>query len=359
MADYGLRYLEDLGGADARALALKEFSGMMLAAWPTRTIMRELIEVADKNSGKSHQFPAFGKMRAREHQAGADVPGSTRPLSEERLVVVDDNQIMASTWEYEEDDFISHFSVRQQLSTELLNAIARLWDSRAQRVAILGARKPTRPTSGYDSETDMPSGNLVNRTGASESVVFPLTAAGSRKFQDCLSEMRTSALEKDADPAEYQFTCVTSPYIAQVLEQDDKITMRSVYNPVTRRVGLESDGLVRGFRIITSNVFPNGSGNDNVASGGSGVVTDGDSKYQGTFTRSSALCLMGRGAVGAVQFGGGIRSFGPEVHNEKGGATLIGAKWFGGMKALRYEACGEIYWGTAYTQASSGADFAP
>lgn len=314
--------LQSLGTGDVNALALKQFSGKVIAHFEQISKFWPMIAKRPLESGSSVQFPAMGTMGTIEHTAGEDVPAMGDPLSEERTVPVDSKQIMAPAWVPITQQLISHFDVLSKYAERAAEAVARTLDSRAMRMIALGARQAATGGGTFSN------GVLLRKNAATLAAAYPATAAGALDLEDSLSEMAQSFDERNI-PRDKRVAWM-SPYLVRVASKSARMVNRDYSS-------LNQDGAVRqsvnvlcDFEIHSTNVLtspPN-------------VIT-GESAYQGDFTKTAVVCVASDDAVGAVQFHD-IKAEGPTYFMEKQ-AHLLLAKWFGGMKWINKIACGELY----------------
>lgn len=315
--------LQSGGTGSELALAIEQFSGTVLTTFEQKSKFWPMIAKRRLTSGNSVQFPAIGTMGTIEHTPGEDVPSGGDPLSEERTVPVDNKQILAPAWISNVDEFISHFATRQTYAMEAASAVQRTIDSRAARMIALGARQAARFSNTF------PSGVLIQRAAAF-ATAYPISAAGAVNVE---ADLGTAAQKLDERniPREGRIAWV-SPHIMNVLSQSARVVNRDYST-------LNQDGAVKqmvpvvaDFQIHMTNVL---------TTTGIGNFTTGEAAYQGNFLSTAILAVGHSQAIGAVEFSG-VVSEGPEYHMEKQ-ASLLLAKWFGGIKWLRPEACVEIY----------------
>lgn len=125
--------------AKDNALFLKVFAGEVLTAFEETNVFKPLHLVRTITSGKSASFPATWKADARYHTPGTPILGSNQIKANERVITIDD-LLIADVFIYNLDEAKNHYDVRQIYSTELGRALAKAFDVRAARVAVLAAR---------------------------------------------------------------------------------------------------------------------------------------------------------------------------------------------------------------------------
>lgn len=328
--------MQNLGTGDERANALLMFSGKVEAVLPMATKLWERMAKMTITQGKSFQFPFIGSKGYIEHTAGAEIEGDADPISEERTVAVDDKEIISPVWFTKPAMDIAHYDPVPEAARQCGLAIGRALDSRGFRMIAKGARKSERGGGEFSA------GNLVRRNAASVAAAYPVSATGSRNFQDDLASAGQTLREKNV--GEDGWVCYITPYLHRVLTRDNVIVNRDYIDPLTNQKLSQVISRVENFEIVVTNNLPSTN------------VTTGESAYQGNFSYTAALCTAGPDALGCVQFGG-VNTDGPTWKDTKR-SYFANAAWFGGMKWLKPEYCVEIYANTsAYTL--TGTDYAP
>ena len=124
---------------DADALFLKLFAGEVLTAFKEVNIMEGLHKTRTISHGKSASFPVLGKASARYHVPGTPILGSNQIATHERVINIDD-LLIADVAIYDLEDAKNHYDVRGEYSKQLGWALAREFDQKTMRVAVLAAR---------------------------------------------------------------------------------------------------------------------------------------------------------------------------------------------------------------------------
>lgn len=315
--------LQSLGAGSTTALALEQFSGMVLGNFEMLSKVWPFVQKRYIQSGNSVQFPAIADLGTSEHTPGEELEGGNEPFSEERTVPIDSRELVAHCWIPRTQEFLSHFDVRQAYAVRAAKAIARTIDSRALRMIALGARQAARGNDAF------PSGCRVRRGGGETIAIYTADAAGSLLLESDLAELGQQM--DDRNISRDMRIAFVPPYLERVASFNANATSRDYtdLNPNARtKFRVRTLG---GFDLIptTQMSFPT-----------SAIVT-GESAYQGNFSKTAVLAIGDPMAIGAALFGG-IDPFGPEWHT-KNRATLVGAAYFGGIKWTVPEACGEIY----------------
>ena len=133
------------------ALFLKVFSGELLTSFKRQCVFGEMTQ-RSISSGRSAQFPVFGRLTADYSVPGAFIQGQGDMAQNEVVIRIDD-YLTAATDIYDLDQAKAHYDYRSIVSTELGEALARAYDKRIARLIAIGAR-----TSTGDLTADLPSG---------------------------------------------------------------------------------------------------------------------------------------------------------------------------------------------------------
>ena len=183
------------GGADARALYLKLFSGEMFKGFQNNTIARDLIMKRTLKNGKSLQFIYTGRTTSEFHTPGQSILGndqSAPPVAEKTITC--DDLLISSAFVYELDEVLSHYDLRSEISRKIGYALAEKYDRYIFRAITRGARKAS-PVS--MSNFEEPGGTQV-RVGATanESDAYSATALVDA-FYDAAAAMDEKGVSQD------------------------------------------------------------------------------------------------------------------------------------------------------------------
>ena len=183
------------GGADARALYLKLFSGEMFKGFQNNTIARDLVMKRTLKNGKSLQFIYTGRTTSEFHTPGQSILGndqSAPPVAEKTITC--DDLLISSAFVYELDEVLSHYDLRSEISRKIGYALAEKYDRYIFRAITRGARKAS-PVS--MSSFEEPGGTQV-RVGstANESDAYSATALVDA-FYDAAAAMDEKGVSQD------------------------------------------------------------------------------------------------------------------------------------------------------------------
>lgn len=162
---------QNLASGDTNALFLKVFSGEILTAFETSTVMKGLQTLRTISSGKSASFPVTGIASADYHTVGNSIletesGGSSKYLSDiqktEKQIFIDD-MLVSSVFLANIDEMKNHYDIRSIYASELGKALAKRFDIATMKT-LFGASAAaanisgvtaagTRITSGVDHST--------------------------------------------------------------------------------------------------------------------------------------------------------------------------------------------------------------
>jgi len=163
------------GGADARALYLKLFSGEMFKGFQNNAIARDLVMKRTLKNGKSLQFIYTGHTKAEYHVPGQSILGNSdaAPPVAEKTITVDD-LLISSAFVYELDETLAHYELRGEISKKIGYALAEKYDRLIFRSIAKGARLASPITkSGFvepgGTQIQLTRSGVTNATAAYDS----------------------------------------------------------------------------------------------------------------------------------------------------------------------------------------------
>lgn len=110
--------------AEKLALALKVFSGETLTAFQRTSVTTGRIMERTIASGKSAQFPVFGRTKAHYLKAGQNLDDLRENIQQNERIIKIDGMLTADTLIFDLDEFIAHYDFRSPYASELGNALA-------------------------------------------------------------------------------------------------------------------------------------------------------------------------------------------------------------------------------------------
>lgn len=320
------------------AMFLKVFSGEVLQAFETATVMKPLHTVRTISNGKSAQFPLTGIATANYHTPGQDLltEGSyVSQIKHAEKVISIDNLLTATTFIDKLDEAKNHYDVRSIYSSELGRALAREMDKHLIGVAINTAAtfSAADPAPINSAVADLPSSTVLenNALGANGS---DLTTDGQvTAFIDMMFEMAANFDEKNV-PSEDRYVVVTpQTYYTIVNSTDGKDLINRDYNPDPSNSFVNAQiASVAGFRMIRSNIAAQIYGT---------TVTNPtatQNSYGGNFSRVKAIAFQ-KQAFGTVKLLDLAMESEYEIRLQ---GHLMVAKYAMGHGSLRHECAGLI-----------------
>lgn len=110
--------------ADKLALALKVFSGETLTAFQRTSVTTGRVMERTIASGKSAQFPVFGRTKAHYLKSGQNLDDLRENIQQNERVIKLDGLLTADCLIFDLDEFIAHYDFRSPYAAELGNALA-------------------------------------------------------------------------------------------------------------------------------------------------------------------------------------------------------------------------------------------
>lgn len=229
---------QQLGTGDTRALFLKVFSGEVLTTFNTKTIMKDKTRIRNISSGKSAQFPAIGRTKARYHTPGTEITGAT--IQQDEKVITIDDLLIADTFISRIDEAMSQFEVRSEYSRQMGDALAQTYDRNLLSLAVKAARDTG------------PGGLGVGAVGQKNAASVKIGATPSVQTIVDAAFAAATAFDLANIPEDGRLFLV-GPAVYYALVNSDKL-LNLWYNPGNN--GSFSDGKVKtvaGFQIVKTN----------------------------------------------------------------------------------------------------------
>ena len=206
-------------GTDMNELFLKVFSGEILTAFETATIMKGLHTIRTISSGKSASFPITGIADAKYHTVGnsileTEAGGSSKYLSDiqktEQQIYIDD-MLISSVFLANIDELKNHYDIRSIYASELGKALAKRFDIATMKT-LFGA-------SGQAA-------NITNVTAAGSRITTGVDHSTAAGIIDSLYAMATKLDENEA-PSEGRFA-ILAPSTYYKLITSDNVAVSNV-----------------------------------------------------------------------------------------------------------------------------------
>ena len=200
-------------GTDMNELFLKVFSGEILTAFETATIMKGLHTIRTISSGKSASFPITGIADAKYHTVGnsileTEAGGSSKYLSDiqktEQQIYIDD-MLISSVFLANLDELKNHYDIRSIYASELGKALAKRFDIATMKT-LFGA-------SGAAA-------NITNVTAAGSRITTGVDHSTAAGIIDSLYAMATKLDENEA-PSEGRFAILAPSTYYKLITSDN------------------------------------------------------------------------------------------------------------------------------------------
>ena len=292
-------------------LYLKTFSGEVMKAYNTKTVMKGRIRERTIKSGKSVQFAAMGKATAEYHTPGNVILGQDMNHGE-KVIYVDD-LLIASHFVSNYEEAMNHYETRAELATQAGDALAQAYD---QHLFAIATKAAVDGTTGAVSEMGPATQDKIGASPALDDIVASIYDSAAY-------------LDKTNVPDGDRVIFVT-PDIYYDLVEDGRFLNRDFGN----QNGSQAGGTimrVAGMDIIKSNNLALNFGTDTLAGQRAGsAITD----YTVDGSNTVALILQ-KQALGAVKLMNLATEKDYQVNRQ---GTLMVTRMASGMGVLRPDA---------------------
>ena len=332
MANASLDRLGQIKGTGAvDALFLKLGMTELLDAFDRACVFKGKVKERNIRGGKSAAFQISGKAEAAYHVPGTPILGATNsPGDRNERIINLDGLLIADQVIYDLDELMNYVDVRQDVTHQLGQALAREWDKRCARVLYAAAKNVTEPLA--------KAGN-AGRIGQSQTLSAGYAAASANAKGDELiakiSALKVAMQKKDVPTDD--LICVVGPDEYDYL-LDSTRAINTDFNGASGENGSFASGRVlrvKGIPVIMSNhvtqaAYTNGT-------------YDKNTDYQQDLSKNKAI-VFHRDAIGVLT----LRSPGLQITPQGGDfnimyqATLMVARMAIGMGVLRAECAGVI-----------------
>lgn len=146
MANATPDYAGQLNGSGVQdALFLKVFGGEVITAFEQSCTMKDRVQMRTISSGKSAQFPRYGRISAAYHTPGVEITGLTQNWAE--VVITINDLLISNAFIAVIDEAKTHYDVRAPIAQEIGRALAYEWDKQLLQIGVVGARS-ANPVTG-------------------------------------------------------------------------------------------------------------------------------------------------------------------------------------------------------------------
>ena len=145
MANVSLDRIGQIKGTGAvDALFLKLGIAELLSAFDRTCVFKGKVKERNIKGGKSAAFPVSGKADAAYHVPGTPILGATNSPGDRNEQIINlDGLMIADQVIYDLEEMMNYYDVRQDVTHQLGQALAREWDRRAARVLYAAAKTTT------------------------------------------------------------------------------------------------------------------------------------------------------------------------------------------------------------------------
>lgn len=256
------------GGGAVDALFLKQFGGEVMGIFMNNHVALDRHIVRSISSGKTAQFPAYGRVSASYHTPGNEILGQAMNRAE-RTISVDD-LLLADVTLAQIDDLQNHYDVRGPYAEELAYALVNKADQNVLQVALNAARGSATVTGGV--------GGLAITSASSATVASALITtlySASQNFDE--KNVPVEGRQVFIKPAQYYLLAATSSVQSSDFNR----------NPGDQAMGLASP-YIAGLELVKTNNVPSTN------------ISTGPTAYQGNFSTSVCVATH-KSAVGTLK----------------------------------------------------------
>lgn len=258
-------------GSAYTGLFLEVFGGEVMGIYQDATVAMNRHVVRNITSGKSAQFPAYGRVAAGYHTVGVELLGQTANVAEQTILI--DDMLVADVFLAEIDELMNHFDMSAPYASEIAFALANANDQNILRLAVLAAR-------GSATVSDGDGGTIVTDSDGDTSAASLLASVFSAQQSMDEKNIPQEGRQLFLKPAQYSLLAQNTT----ILDAD--------YSSRPGDLGKGTTGpSLANFELVKSN---------NVAT--TNNIT-GPSAYQGNFNNSFASATHSS-AIGTVQLKG-------------------------------------------------------
>jgi len=331
MANVSLERLGQIKGAGAvDALFLKLGIAELLSAFDRTCVFKGKIKERNIKGGKSAAFPVSGKATGRYHVPGTPILGEGNSPGDRNEEIINlDGLMIADQVIYDLDEMMNYYDVRQDVTYQLGQALAREWDQRAARVLYAAAKRTTEPLA--------KAGN-AGRIGSAQTLSAGYAAATANAKGDELAA-RIGAIKvamKKKDVPTEDLVCIVPPDEYDFL-LDSTRAINTDFN------GEGSNGSFASGRVLRVKGIPIIESNHVTQAAYTNTAYDKNTAYQQDLSKCRGL-IFHRDAIGVLT----LRSPSLQVTPQGGDfnimyqASLMVARMAIGMGVLRAECAGVI-----------------
>lgn len=245
---------------DDRALFLKMFSGKVLETFDELNIMEGLIESMTVSSGKSFQFPVFGRAAAKYHARGDNMLdpalGYLNNIEVGEREIFIDRPLTAPALVEDWERLTNHWDAASKTAVELGRALAAKRDKQLMQVVAKAAQSASTLTATQAGEPKTGTSVSVNSLpGVSTGWSFDTAAKAQGSFQAIASAV-AKLVEADVPIDEICLVMTPADYFAAVAAPDSPFIHADTTYGQAGNAAIGRIHRSMGFKVMYSNHVP-------------------------------------------------------------------------------------------------------
>lgn len=285
---------------DDRALFLKMFSGKVLETFDELNIMEGLIESMTVSSGKSFQFPVFGRAAAKYHARGDNMLdpalGYLNNIEVGEREIFIDRPLTAPALVEDWDRLTNHWDAASKTAVELGRALAAKRDKQLMQVVALAAQASSTLTATQAGEPKAGSDVSVNGvSGGTTGWSFQDKDEAAASFQ-AIASAAAKLVEADVPIEDICLMMTPADYFAAVAAPDSPFIHADTTYGQAGNAAIGRIHRSMGFKVLYSNHLPK-------TNLGSVQEAGTYNTYNGDFTSVKALAFHSS-CIGTVRRSG-------------------------------------------------------
>lgn len=315
--------------ADDYALFLKLGISEVISAYDRKCVFKGMLKSRNITGGKSAAFPVAGKVVAAYHVPGTALQGATNNPSDLNEEIINlDALMVADVSIYELDELMAYWSMRQEYTYQLGQALGVEFDKRAARVIFAAAARTTEPLAKASN-----AGRTGNTATLSAGYAAATNAAKGDELVTAIFNMKAAMERKDVSGDE--LVCAVGPEEYYFLSQSSR-AINADFNGSGGGNGTIANGKVlsiAGIPVVKSNHVTQAAYTN--------VTGDRNTAYAQNLSKCKAL-LFGKDCAGVLTLKEPKLQVTSNDWNIEHQSTLMVASQSIGMGVLRAECAGSI-----------------
>lgn len=315
-----------VGNNDRLALFLKVFAGEVLAAFNGKSVTLGRHIERNISSGKSAQFPVFGRAAAAYLKAGGNLDDLRVNIEHAEKIIQIDGLLTSDCLIFDLDEAMAHFDLRGEYSRQLGEALARANDGAvlAELAKMVVANTPNIPNNVTTGVKGTGVGSIESKALAAANI-GETEEMGVALFEELLS-IKTK-MSNNYVPEDERY-CYIKPMALNALIAA-KDVMNKLYGATMTIADNQPPKLI-GFELIETPDLTAGG-----AAVNDGVVQGSGHVFPATYVNTCQMIVAHRTAVGTLTLKGLAVEHARRANLQ---ADQIIAKYAKGYAGLRPEA---------------------